>query len=222
VLSILTTTFKQRRDLVQGEDEISHTLCGRDFREPRCVVVGKLGGEKWSKMFQMSRVVLSPDGVSGALHTCGGGNTEPKIIAIRGRNPENPSYRTRGVNLVQVAEENKHGTANTITTVQKDNLVLEGDADFITRGIKRFVDKNGYLPELINPYNSREITDTTQTLTGECGSKTSSSAVLNTEIRTGEYFRIRKLTPKECWRLMGWKDEQIDKVIACGMSNAQM
>lgn len=26
-------------------------------------------------------------------------------------------------------------------------------------------------------------------------------------------FRIRRLTPRECWRLMGWKDEQIDKVI---------
>lgn len=34
--------------------------------------------------------------------------------------------------------------------------------------------------------------------------------------------RIRKLTPKECLRLMGWKDEQIDKIITCGMSNSQM
>lgn len=33
-------------------------------------------------------------------------------------------------------------------------------------------------------------------------------------------FRIRKLTPKECWRLMGWKDEQIDKVK--GISNSQL
>ncbi|WP_366141317.1 DNA cytosine methyltransferase [uncultured Clostridium sp.] len=24
-------------------------------------------------------------------------------------------------------------------------------------------------------------------------------------------FRIRKLTPKECWRLMGFKDEQFEK-----------
>ena len=33
-------------------------------------------------------------------------------------------------------------------------------------------------------------------------------------------LRIRKLTPKECWRLMGWKDEQIDKVK--GISNSQL
>jgi DNA (cytosine-5)-methyltransferase 1 len=34
--------------------------------------------------------------------------------------------------------------------------------------------------------------------------------------------RTRKLTPRECWRLTGWKDTEIDKVIACGMSNSQM
>ena len=33
-------------------------------------------------------------------------------------------------------------------------------------------------------------------------------------------FRIRKLTPKECWRLMGWTDEQIEKVK--GISNCQL
>lgn len=35
-------------------------------------------------------------------------------------------------------------------------------------------------------------------------------------------FRIRKLTPKECWRLMGFEDKDIDNAIAIGMSNAQL
>jgi DNA (cytosine-5)-methyltransferase 1 len=35
-------------------------------------------------------------------------------------------------------------------------------------------------------------------------------------------YRIRKLTPKECWRLMGFTDEDIDKAVAVGMSNAQL
>ena len=34
--------------------------------------------------------------------------------------------------------------------------------------------------------------------------------------------RIRKLTPKECWRLMGFEDTDIDNAIAVGMSNAQL
>lgn len=33
---------------------------------------------------------------------------------------------------------------------------------------------------------------------------------------------IRKLTPKECWRLMGFDDADIDKCIAAGISNSQL
>lgn len=35
-------------------------------------------------------------------------------------------------------------------------------------------------------------------------------------------FRIRKLTPKECWRLMGFDDSDIDKCVAAGLSNTQL
>jgi DNA (cytosine-5)-methyltransferase 1 len=35
-------------------------------------------------------------------------------------------------------------------------------------------------------------------------------------------LRIRKLTPKECWRLMGFDDADIDKCIEIGMSNTQL
>ena len=34
-------------------------------------------------------------------------------------------------------------------------------------------------------------------------------------------IRIRKLTPKECWRLMGWKDEDFAKAEAV-VSNSQL
>lgn len=33
---------------------------------------------------------------------------------------------------------------------------------------------------------------------------------------------IRKLTPKECWRLMGFKDDQFNKAQAVGISNSQL
>lgn len=35
-------------------------------------------------------------------------------------------------------------------------------------------------------------------------------------------IRIRKLTPKECWRLMGFDDSDIEKAQAVGISNAQL
>ena len=35
-------------------------------------------------------------------------------------------------------------------------------------------------------------------------------------------YRIRKLTPKECWRLMGFSDEAFEKAKAAGVSNSQL
>jgi len=43
--------------------------------------------------------------------------------------------------------------------------------------------------------------------------------------KTGLYYtdyRIRKLTPKECWRLMGFYDLDIEKCIVAGISNTQL
>jgi DNA (cytosine-5)-methyltransferase 1 len=51
---------------------------------------------------------------------------EPMIGAFRGRNPENPSERGRSNGMYkQRLEINENGTSNTLTGVQKDNLVLE-------------------------------------------------------------------------------------------------
>lgn len=36
-----------------------------------------------------------------------------------------------------------------------------------------------------------------------------------------ENIRIRKLTPRECLRLMGWNDDQIDKIQAAKISGTQ-
>lgn len=48
------------------------------------------------------------------------------IAAMRGRDPQNPSDRAPGnPNLEQRLELNSQGMANTIKTVQKDNIVVE-------------------------------------------------------------------------------------------------
>lgn len=35
-------------------------------------------------------------------------------------------------------------------------------------------------------------------------------------------YRIRKLTPRECWRLMGFSDEAFDRAEQAGISNTQL
>jgi hypothetical protein len=49
--------------------------------------------------------------------------------AMRGRNPDNPSNRNKGIYLEQRLEINKSGLCNCLTTVQKDTLVLEIEID---------------------------------------------------------------------------------------------
>ena len=46
-------------------------------------------------------------------------------IAIRGRNPENPSDRTPGIPTIQRIEPQQENICNTLATVNKDTMILE-------------------------------------------------------------------------------------------------
>ena len=65
---------------------------------------------------------LRKDGVTNTLSTVQKDNYI--CVAMRGRNPTNPSDRTPGIELEQTLEVNSNGTSNCLTSVQKDNLVL--------------------------------------------------------------------------------------------------
>ena len=140
---------------------------------------------------------------------------EPIIVASRGRNPNNPNDRTVGVPTEQRLEPNSQGIANTLTSVQKDNYVLEPKKEALGN-----YKPSGYendIKTMYNPYHDKVISDVAPTQTANCGSSTSSATVL---IQYNDY-RIRKLTPRECYRLMGFSDEDFDKVKSVGMSDTQ-
>lgn len=269
IRSIVTSKFNSRRDSIRRPSDYAYCLRARDCYEPQCVQVGEVVGDKWEKMHEMSRRVYEPNGLSPTVHCAGGGNTEPKIVAMRGRNPENPSDRTPGIPLKQRLEVNEKGLCNALTTVQKDNLVM--DADYVSRKYGEFIDEKGYIPEMFVAYNKQEVHDVAPTLTGQCSCPSGSSAVLKLEkpikvkvatkqgyeeAMAGDYVnitfpssktkrgrvgkgvaqtltcgdgnavitenvRIRKLTPRECLRLMGWTDEQIDKIESAKVSSTQ-
>lgn len=105
--------------------------------------------------------VYDKAGISPTIRTCQGGNQQPIIVAMRGRNKENPLDRTPESPTEQRLEPNSQGICNTLTSVQKDNMVLE------------------------------------------------------------EYGSLRKLTPLECWRLMGFTDSDFARAAAVN-SNAQL
>ena len=85
------------------------------------------------------------------------------------------------------------------------------------RKAREILDKKGYLPEFHVPYNNSEVKETSPTLTTYSGTFTGSGAVMYKHD-----FRIRKLTPKECWRLMGFDDSDFDKAKAAGISASQL
>lgn len=124
------------------------------------------------------------------------------IVAMRGRNPTNPSDRTPGIETEQRLEPNTHGTCNTLTSVQKDNLVMES------------VNKVGQ----ISSYNSQYGTVLSEN--GLCSTlQAGTHGYANSCIET--QYRIRKLTPRECWRLMDFSDEDFENAAEVN-SNTQL
>ena len=68
---------------------------------------------------------ISPTLTSGTHGYAQGYIKEPFCVAMRGRNLENKNDRTAGANLKQTLEINSQGTTNCLSTVQKDNLIVE-------------------------------------------------------------------------------------------------
>ena len=139
------------------------------MREPKILCEGNIypsGGQN-GNIYNISGISPTINAGIGVKGNGVGSNNAPKILTLpcicasRGRNPDNPSDRTPGAPTEQRLEFNTKGTSNTITTVQKDNYVVEPT------------------------------------------------------------YKIRKLTPRECFRLMGMRDDDIDKIQAAGISNTQ-
>jgi site-specific DNA-cytosine methylase len=143
----------------------------------------------------------------------------PAACASRGRNPENPSDRTPGTPTTQRLEVNTQGTSNCITTVEKDNYVIvsntEKDIDNPLKGISgqswQF-EQNVYSEDskcvrtIKAGEGSGNIPKVIEDSTEDNGGIGSCNAP-----KVYNQIAIRKLTPKECWRLMGFDDEDYDK-----------
>lgn len=176
-------------------------------------IIGKMD-HTMDHTFESANRVYGTDGISPTIPTCAGGNIQPKIlecVAIRGRNPDNPSDRTPGIETEQRLEVRADGCVGTITTVQKDNMVLESViVDDIYKCRDERVYKE-YAPSIraeregLKVVNVRQATKTTENIPNVLEEWT-------WEI-DGEIYliRIRKLTPRECWRLMGFTDKDFDK-----------
>lgn len=188
---------------------------------------------------------------------------EPKIAASRGRGEFNR----------QQLEINESGTSNTLTSVSKDNLLIEPKVNIVgqydssqnsriidTEGISYCV-TNGHkdgMPKIIEPnvlrqertehgklirklskgdkglkFNAgnKEFCPRTDGLSNTLSTSTKDNMLAVPELRCiegcmvdkyGNRYRVRKLTPKECFRLMDVSDEDIEKMKQAGIAKTNL
>lgn len=196
---------KKLKDVLEKEVDEKYYL---DSKYEKLIKINKnygmMEGGVIGRMHDSSRRVYSPEYVSPTIPTCAGGNIQPKIaepfiVASRGRNPENPSDRTTGAPTEQRLEPKFDGTTNTITTVQKDNYVAIRTAN--KTGYDLAADGDGI--DLAYPKST--------TRRGRVGHGVSKTLPTSDSQAVLDGLRIRKLTPKECWRLMGFDDSDFEK-----------
>lgn len=205
---------KSQSQIVISENGLARTIdtshgsgiqkvCVKDnyVLEPKVEQVGNIVNTgNWDNP-QRGRI-YSADGISPTLNCMQGGGLEPKVVepvicASRGRNPKNPSSRKSGEPTEQRLEVNTKGLANTLTTVQKDNYVLE-PINPMPDGTCRTI-KSQYA----NTSRANFLRKSTFGATG-----------------VQDMYKIRKLTPRECWRLMGFSDKYFNMVKE--VSNTQL
>ena len=201
-------TFKLKDLLESDVDEkyfLSEELQSRFiYKEQGENVIGLINKEGWTD--QLKRV-YKIDSISPTLSTMQGGHREPKIL-VEGN-----------LNIPQWIEQsrriyNSEGLCPTIPA-------RAGGMDITPKILIKNATKQGYLEATNGDGIDLNYPDS-ETRRGRV--QTQRSHTLTT---SGEYgvlcgYRIRKLMPNECWRLMGFTDEDFAKAKASGVSDSQL
>lgn len=135
------------------------------------------------------------------------------IAAVRGRSPTADGY-------TQQIEYNKSNTFNSLTHVQKDNYVVEYNSIMTTERselAKRYIDvtvEEGKQndPKYVDEIMHYIVEDSKIDLRPLMQDGYIYICINGDMYRTG--IRIRKLTERECFRLMDLDDDDIDKIQA--------
>ena len=175
------------------------------------------------KAHRSIKSVQSPNHICPTLTTMQGGHREPKILCAGNINP---SGRGMNGNVFDVAG----GLAPTLTTNKG-----EGPKILISQNTKKgYIEYKGEDIELpcicasrgrnpINPSSRIAGLPTKQFLEiNKNGTSNTITTVQKDNYAIEKNYRVRKLTPLECWRLMAFTDEDFYKAKNVGVSNSQL
>lgn len=188
--SMLITNFNSSKfeNVVQDKDGISSTLCARDYKDPKCIIVGTTNISK----YESSNRIYSPKGISPTINTMHGGNLQPKV-AVKENTKKGYEVAIEGdsINLEQPNSKTRRGRVGKQVVQTLTTSCNQGVIDFYNKRVKD--------------------DDFIGTLTTNCGNVGHFGYFGTKENDDENGIRIRKLTPKECWRLMGFTDEDFEK-----------
>lgn len=168
----------------------------------------------------MNNRVYDQKCISPTINTMQGGNRQPKV-AIKEATKQGYAEAEPGdsVNLEQPNSKTRRGRvgkgiAQTLTTSCNQGVVENNR--FFKQALKTFSENDCVYGDSINGYNE------TVDKTGVCPTVTTRPEGFKTAIiAVDKNIRIRKLTPLECWRLMGFTDEDFKKAQQVN-SNSQL
>jgi DNA (cytosine-5)-methyltransferase 1 len=163
--------------------------------------------------FEMNQRVYSSEGVARTLTN----SKETGLYAVGCAICSFPRTGSNDKNRVQRLELNGKEEANSITNVQKDSMVMVYDdynsklkkdsnvACSITQQIGNAALRHGQKlifkePTILDLYNKKERTDYSITLTEPH----------HNNLRLGVETKVRRLTPKECFRLQGFLKDEVN------------
>ena len=184
---------------VIGDESIAPCLMAGEYKSPRIVKIGSIGGKPCQ-----SDQVYSPSGVSVTLSAQNGGKGAmtglykmEREIDILG-NYFTKSGKTH--QRMEIHAESGVMSCLAATDYKQPRMVKIGDIDSLNTQYSRVYDSEG-------------ISATINAQGGGLGAKT---GLYNIE------HKVRRLTPKECFRLQGFKDEMVDLGYKLGISDTQL
>lgn len=196
-----------RRGRVQENGTVSPTLTAAQTgickleKTNEVLQVGNIAEGKSGWENPQTGRIYSTEGCSPTLNTCNGGGHEPKILIGCDKSHNSPQIIERA-NCITAKEDrgiSNHRAEGTSVIEKIGNINPSG------KGINgNVLGENGLAP----------------TLTTNKGEGPKIAISSDTSYIT-PYIRIRKLTPKECHRLMGFDDIDVNRCKAVGMSDAQ-
>jgi DNA-cytosine methyltransferase len=161
--------------------------------------------------------VYSEDGKSPTVNTCGGGNREPKVVAgaWRGRSLDESGKNVawKETKPKQMLELRKDEKSNSLTSVRKDNLVVQSYREVRTEEAKRLrresKQKTG---KDHTPFRAKKIVPREDEKVGTVTPGLNNDHMISLTKDKYQEVYWRKLTPLECERLQTVPDNYTNLV----------